>query len=964
VRDLVDFLASADPVQIAYPDDVLGEAADGLYGALETLGDRLDALNASGSAWSGRLSADLRLINSQFNDILETLLDTAEDAAGGGEDAFTDVSETDVGAATSGKILSCVNRGGVSGDLCAGGVAGAMAVEVELDPEDDNLFSDTPIYRRAYELKVILQSCVNEGPVEARRDWAGGLCGRMSLGLILDCEGYGQISSENGDYVGGAAGFAAGSVRDCWVKCVLSGGRYVGGVVGAAGVPGSGEGGTVTGCTAFVRAAEYERDAGAVSGADLGEFRENVFVSDDLAGLGRISLAGQAEPITYEQLLALEGLPAPFKRLTVRFLAEDRVVRTEELPYGGSLSAEDFPDAPRVEGQYAVWDAGDLTGLTFDADVTAVYAPFLTALASAETRSDGRPVLFVEGRFSGGDAVTVTAVQADGGVRGETERWEISVPRDGSEVHTLRYLSPNGSPEGLEVYQLEDGQWARLDAETVGSYLVFDVRGENPTVAVAARSGAWWVWLTAGFGIIALVLVCRALAGWLKSRKRKAQPDPKGRRGRLLRLAGAALALLVGAGVCLIASGTLDRLAAVRVLDGYLKQEEFALDLTVQASAGEERWSAGTRLYRVPLEGRGVTVARQFGAALCCANGTVYLENGAALPLDGGGFPDYGSLLDRARELYRRGKVSVFSNGSEKIYSLLLEEEDFRQTVSLLPETVPARLERLNAAEVSLTVRSGKLAGLKFQAAGQASGGRAVSLTASFTALDAWEAPEIPEAARAAILAGETGDREDAAGLRRLLSAWVSLNLRDPLSAQIELSADCGPLVVHDQLELFRAWTGGKQAVCLSRAGKDAYFSGGKLYDGEGNALELEDGEAGPEEREALLELACRLCLRGTAECTQEKDGAYRYTLALSGADLEEAAGAILPQAGALEASLTGGRLEVLVEDGEISRAELSCSGSLRVLLADVEVRLACGMTFQPRPFTLPQAVADAISRG
>lgn len=149
------------------------------------------------------------------------------------EDSISDTSEENIDQVTSGRLLSCSNTAAISGDLNVGGVAGSMAVEYELDPEDDLISNSAPIYRRAYELKAILQRCTNTGAVVGRRDHVGSVCGRMDLGLILECEAYGSAESENGDYVGGVAGYAVGTIRESFAKCALSGKRYVGGIVGA-----------------------------------------------------------------------------------------------------------------------------------------------------------------------------------------------------------------------------------------------------------------------------------------------------------------------------------------------------------------------------------------------------------------------------------------------------------------------------------------------------------------------------------------------------------------------------------------------------------------------------------------------------------------------------------------------------------------------------------------------------------
>ena len=70
----------------------------------------------------------------------------------------------------------------------------------------------------------------------------------MDLGLIDGCEAYGSVESQSGDYVGGVAGICSAAIENCWAKCALSGGRYVGGITGT-GVTDSvtGSGSTVSG---------------------------------------------------------------------------------------------------------------------------------------------------------------------------------------------------------------------------------------------------------------------------------------------------------------------------------------------------------------------------------------------------------------------------------------------------------------------------------------------------------------------------------------------------------------------------------------------------------------------------------------------------------------------------------------------------------------------------------------------
>ena len=62
--------------------------------------------------------------------------------------------------------------------------------------------------------------------------YSGGVVGLMDLGRVSGCQGYGPVSSSDGDYVGGIAGASYGFIRDSWARCQLSGKDYVGGVAG------------------------------------------------------------------------------------------------------------------------------------------------------------------------------------------------------------------------------------------------------------------------------------------------------------------------------------------------------------------------------------------------------------------------------------------------------------------------------------------------------------------------------------------------------------------------------------------------------------------------------------------------------------------------------------------------------------------------------------------------------------
>ena len=102
-----------------------------MTGQMRLLNGELDGL-------SGTMREDLSQINQQINLIGSTAFDALlgmEDKTL--EDVLKDTSGVDIDSISYGKVGFCQNDGSVQGDINTGGIAGSMALEYELDPEDD-----------------------------------------------------------------------------------------------------------------------------------------------------------------------------------------------------------------------------------------------------------------------------------------------------------------------------------------------------------------------------------------------------------------------------------------------------------------------------------------------------------------------------------------------------------------------------------------------------------------------------------------------------------------------------------------------------------------------------------------------------------------------------------------------------------------------------------------------------------
>ena len=538
-----------------------------IVGAITAAGSQLSLITENVKTSSSTLSSDLRSINSKFNELSNSMFSAIESVGGSSGSIVTDSSDVDINAVTLGKVSGSKNTAAVYGDVNTGGIAGSMAIEYTLDPEDDVTGSLSGSYRKQYAYKSIVQQCVNTGGISGKRSYVGGIVGRMDLGYVTACEGYGSVTSENGSYVGGIAGVTGASVHGNFAKCPLGGKKYVGGIVGSGvASKADGSGSSVTWNYSLVAVTDCQQYAGAISGSDTGAFANNYYVSDDLPGINRQGFVGRAEPISFSQLCANTSIPEGMKTFTLTFVAGGEEVLRRSFDYGASFNESDIPDIPEKEGYHAHWDRTDLDSLHFDTVVTAVYEAYTPGLASEQTREGGLSVLLVEGSYSDGDAIRLTAepltpeafdVQSGSLLdrlqgyftclrRGEfppltanrevLEQWKLDLADDGSAQHTVRYLPPEDSGD-LRIYVREGGAWQNVDTGTMGSYLTFPVSGTSVEIAAVSTISVIGIWLTSLLVLLVLILliVCAHRRKKRRARRRAEQRAAVEQAERILR---------------------------------------------------------------------------------------------------------------------------------------------------------------------------------------------------------------------------------------------------------------------------------------------------------------------------------------------------------------------------------------------------------------------------------------------
>lgn len=479
-----------------------GADLSGLNSALDRVYAESLALSAEIGAAAGSVSDDLLAVNAQLSRVLDCmsgLLGTAKD-----ETLFEsyDLSADETYEHELGAVDGCLNSGNVEAESSAGGIAGSMAYELSFDMEDRLRASDLITSDARRYLFAALRGCRSSGEISVRSDCAGGVVGRAELGAVADCTGMGSVTSLKGGYVGGVAGTSGGSIRSCLARVELRGGSYVGGVAGS--------GFHILDCAAWAsieRGAEY---LGAVAGWAEGEVHGNRYVESSPAGVDGVSLLGACEPVTVEELLALDGVPADFGNVELRFFVGDRLLETQTLPFGGS--AGELPEVPAEGARRWHWDDFDRDRVCRSMDIRGSWSSPQTTLSSGEDL----PLFLAEGEFAEGQQLSVRPVEVP--LPEEDVLAACSLTVEGyDQTLTVRMRAESG---GRLCLIGEDGSLSDIPYERDKSYLVFTLDNGASFVYLRQEPAAGKLpWIAAGGGAAALLL---GLGLLLRKRRKKA----------------------------------------------------------------------------------------------------------------------------------------------------------------------------------------------------------------------------------------------------------------------------------------------------------------------------------------------------------------------------------------------------------------------------------------------------------
>ncbi len=484
IEDFVDDI-SKDIENSTVADDIHG-VADTVDSEIRTIADSIE-----------RISAQIKNIG---NTVTETM-----DVVTSDDDYIEDISSADSAQNSDGVIAKSVNRGAVHGDINAGGIAGTMNVEYDVDPEYDLDITETTNVRLRSTVSDVVIYCINYGEVNSKKDCAGGIVGLQELGLVYGSEGYGTVKSETGNYAGGIAGNSASAITDSYSLCNVESEDYTGGICG--------KGYTMQNCISIPAILGDGEAKGSLAGIieSDGEVSTNIFVNDIYGGIDDINYSGKADSASYEAVMAMENIPDGFHRVTLVFKADGNVIDTKNIAYNANLGVSELPSIPDKDGYYAQWPENIVSKpILQNTVVEAEYHVWIESVAGDIASQNDKPLFIAEGKFYDDNKITLSKCDTDN-LSGDIEysyAWKMrgtDVKDKGTKTCHFYIKNTSGSSE-VWYRDNADSGWVKADAKEHGSYMTAEIPYEADFTVIHKESSNMIYYICGGAAACIIVL--------------------------------------------------------------------------------------------------------------------------------------------------------------------------------------------------------------------------------------------------------------------------------------------------------------------------------------------------------------------------------------------------------------------------------------------------------------------------
>lgn len=484
IEDFVDDI-SKDIENSTVADDIHG-LADTVDSEIRTIADSIE-----------RISAQIKNIGNTVTETMDVVTS---------DDNYTeDISSADSAQNSDGVIAKSVNRGAVHGDINAGGIAGTMNVEYDVDPEYDLDITETTNVRLRSTVSDVVIYCINYGEVNSKKDCAGGIVGLQELGLVYGSEGYGTVKSETGNYAGGIAGNSASAITDSYSLCNVESEDYTGGICG--------KGYTMQNCISIPAILGDGEAKGSLAGIieSDGEVSTNIFVNDIYGGIDDINYSGKADSASYEAVMAMENIPDGFHRVTLVFKADGNVIDTKNIAYNANLGVSELPSIPDKDGYYAQWPENIVSKpILQNTVVEAEYHVWIESVAGDIASQNDKPLFIAEGKFYDDNKITLSKCDTDN-LSGDIEysyAWKMrgtDVKDKGTKTCHFYIKNTSGSSE-VWYRDNADSGWVKADAKEHGSYMTAEIPYEADFAVIHKESSNMIYYICGGAAACIIVL--------------------------------------------------------------------------------------------------------------------------------------------------------------------------------------------------------------------------------------------------------------------------------------------------------------------------------------------------------------------------------------------------------------------------------------------------------------------------
>ncbi len=525
VKNAQDALGSLEP-DFNFEDDET--YLDRVLAAQSTLSSSMSGVQQSAGNIRSDITGTVNSLTTRVEAMLgqvETIGNTLKNPTANLGGSFTDISNADTSADKTGKVEACKNTGSVQADRNGGGIAGAIAIENELNHEDDFEVTGNTTLHFEGELRAVLTDCENSASVSVMKQNGGGIIGLQSLGLVRHCTSSGAVEAIDADHVGGIAGKSTSWLTACYARCSINGKTFVGGIAGS--------GVNVSFCRAMTQISGVEKSGGILGASDsLENITDNVYLSvgGDLGGIDGISYDKRAQTLGKNEFLALDNLPDMFTSVFVTFRYEDGSEVTVGMEPGAPLLPSAVPTIPAKAGHIASWkdlDTFDTSAIWFDTAFDAQYVAHDAVIRSLLLRKGTvHPILLVQGDFPLGDSVTLREYKGDtlSDIEDVIEAWTYTLPAEGT-ASKLRFCIPQEyQDKALLAFVLdESGEWVKAETAVNGSYLVFEIANGETTFCIAKAPFDPLPYILIGAGALLFLLLVLIIALVHRAKKKKAQ---------------------------------------------------------------------------------------------------------------------------------------------------------------------------------------------------------------------------------------------------------------------------------------------------------------------------------------------------------------------------------------------------------------------------------------------------------